>query len=800
MQSSSAQYKSAHDKSQHKSSLAGPTYVLMAVATSMLQIALYDRQGFVSHEWVQLGVVLGVGLIIQRIDKWSNPKAGNAIATLSFMVIAGMPFLTDAFSRTYSLFGIPFEIQMVLCLRNLMICLGLGNRDSRSLLFASLASGFLTLFSFLWLMNRWTIALVFVYAVVGMWWLMGIYWDRLSGCFVSRSERRIPWKPVLGAALLGVIVLLASLPFATGSNYTTAIRGLLPSSGGTGRQDEFAFGGVGDGPQMVSAKENASGFGPIESELFLESKMPSLYDAINEFSDAVPKPKKKGRQRAIPLAPSQMQENHQRRGITQRAGREFSAIRRQKQETPKVKDLRSRALLQVVGRVPVHLGMYAYDTWDGRSLTSSDSAHGGQLTLDRDAFNNKSWAKLVGVNADECLSYQDQHELRILNLKTDRIPAPPNVSGVNIDKIHTEKFFRMSPDGMLALDMDRIPQLTVMHVQSLQRRGTHPPRLALTESHTPLFSDSLTTIAQGWTNGVEQGWPQVEAICTRLRMEYALDPKAMVPEHVEDAASHFLTESKCGPDYLFATSAVLLLRTLGYETRVVSGFYADPKNYDRQSRITSVYAKDAHFWVEILASSKNLDDMDSSQRTSNYWIAVEPSPGYEVLLAPESFWSHLLTRAALTWHAIKGNPIQTFAIGSMLILAWFAKAHLLDLLVTIWWLVVHRWGDLRYRVTSTVRLLERRAAAHGCPRAPGVPLGKWCQTVAPTPNHAEIWQEPFVDVANWAFYGGLTNSGYSNEEVVILCKQAAASGMLPSNNWRTSIALLVGKASQGEKT
>ena len=137
----------------------------------------------------------------------------------------------------------------------------------------------------------------------------------------------------------------------------------MPSSGGTRWHDEHALGGVGDGPQLVSAKEDASSFGPVESELFLESKMPSLYDVLNEFSQ--PPAKKrivKRRLRAIPLAPSQMTENHKRQSISQKAGREFEAVRkRNRRKKRKLDDQRSAALVQIVGRVPVHLGLYAYD-------------------------------------------------------------------------------------------------------------------------------------------------------------------------------------------------------------------------------------------------------------------------------------------------------------------------------------------------------------------------------------------------------------------------------------------------------
>lgn len=758
---------------QSNSALVGPTYVLITISTLILQLAIYDRQGLVLHEWVQLASVIGLGIAIRFSDTWTDKKAGKIVAALGFALIAALPFVADIAQRAYSPYGNPFEVQLILCLRNLMIGLGVRNRDARGLIFASLVSGFLTLFSLLWLMNRWTISLMFIYAVIGMWWLIGAYWDRLSGCFISRSERRIPWIPVSAAVMIGMVALLVSLPLATGKNYTTAIQGLFPSSGGTGGQDEFAFGGVGDGPQMVSAKDNASSFGPIESELFLESKMPSLYDVMNEFSNPPPRLKKRKRLRSIPLAPSQMQQNHKRKGMNKQAGREFSAVRKTKQETPSVKDLNSYALLQVIGRVPIHLGLHAYDTWDGHKLSSSQDAQELSLKLELNE-KNENWLTVGGSTPIESLTYQDQHELRITNLKTDRVPAVPNLASVHIDKLHTETLFLTAPDGMLAMPMEHIPQLTIFHVKSRQRRPSQVPQLAQQNYLTVGNDDKLAALAKNWTMGVNSGWPEVKAICDRLSQDYTLEPNAMVPEETDDAAEYFLMEAKRGPDYLFATSAALLLRTLGYETRVISGFYADPKNYDRKSKITSVFAEDAHFWIEVLATPTSIDSEEALSEDVNYWIAIDPTPGYEVLLAPESFWTQLFARAALTWHALKRNPVRALAVVVMFAVVWRWKSYLLDFCITAWWLVIHRWGDARHRVKSTILLLERRARVHGFPRAKGESLSKWSQTAVSKHPTTMNWRVAFFELANWALYGEDIPSSYSRQEVNKLCKQAVA--------------------------
>lgn len=754
-----------------ESTLTGPSRVLAAIATVMLQLALYERQGAVASDWIQLGIAILLACVI-RATSGKSDVGPRVLTSACFAILVLLPFVWDAFQRSTAHWGQPFEVQLASTLRNLMLGLAAKRADVRGHKFAALASCFLALASILWLMNRWTVALLFVYTIVGMWWLMGVYWDRLSGCFLSHTERKIPWKPLVAAGGLGVLGLFFALPFVSGRHITTALEGFLPSSGGTQWQDEHAYGGIGDGPQMVSAKDNASGFGPIESELFLESKMPSLYDCFNEFSDAPPKRKKKPFQRAIPLAPISMQQNHQRRGANQQPGREFNAIRRSKQETTKVSDLRSHALLQVAGRVPVHLGLHTYDLWDGHTLASSNSSPARALYLDTKGQDGRAWARYTDAGENDLLGHRDRHELRIINLKTNRVPSPPNSTGVHLDKLHTETFFNVTQDGMLALDWEFIPQLTVMHVESLQRSSFDKPELVSSPLSTLEASDRIVALAREWTAGVDESWRQVETICQRLRQEYVLDAKHMAPEDVDDAAAHFLFDSKRGPDYLFATSAALLIRSLGYESRVVSGFYANPEHYDRQSRLTSVYADDVHFWVEVLASAPGNGVPESSGRS--HWLAVEPSPGYDVLLAPESIWATLFTRASLTWHTLKRNPLPTLASLALCVIAWINRTVVCDLLITAWWRLHYQWGGVRHRVISTLRLLDRRAYVRGIARAKSVPIGRWKLTTANCGSDSDSWVEPFRELANWALYGDGSPLEFTALEVNSLCREAAA--------------------------
>ena len=74
--------------------------------------------------------------------------------------------------------------------------------------------------------------------------------------------------------------------------------------------------------------------------------------------------------------------------------------------------------------------------------------------------------------------------------------------------------------------------------------------------------EDISTLAEEWTRGLPRGWRQVQAIADRLRLGYELDRRAKPPEDCEFPVHHFLFESRRGPDYLFATAAAMMLRSI----------------------------------------------------------------------------------------------------------------------------------------------------------------------------------------------------------------------------------------------
>jgi protein-glutamine gamma-glutamyltransferase len=229
------------------------------------------------------------------------------------------------------------------------------------------------------------------------------------------------------------------------------------------------------------------------------------------------------------------------------------------------------------------------------------------------------------------------HGAKVINLKTNRVPAPPQFTSVHVDRLDQPDFWGWTDDGMAAMVVrEHIPQLTVLHLRSQQvdlqvlreqdfTAALRDPEAAYLQTPTPQDS-TAAKLAHEWTSGIPRGWQQVEAVVRRLREDFRLDPdKAACPES-GDVVEQFLME-RVGPAYCFATTAAVMLRHLGYPTRLVAGFYARPQRFDRLAGQTTVLAEDAHVWAEVCIDR-------------NTWLTIEPTPGYQ---AP---------REAMTWQPL----------------------------------------------------------------------------------------------------------------------------------------------------
>jgi transglutaminase-like putative cysteine protease len=675
-----------------------------------------------------LGIWLARNAAPHRWDPWVSriPIAFGA----STLLLAGV-------LRAAGWYGEPIELIMLAVFQNVVLGLAGFARRERCRRCAALSSVFLVLFATAMTSNRAAFVAAACYAIAGLWWLMGGYWDRLQETFAAASSHRC--VPARTAAILVTVLAALSIAAIVGATGTTtrALNGFMPASGGNRWNDPYARSGVGDGDNLIAARDEALSFGPVESELFLESQMPSLYDVADDLYGA-PQKASRRHDRTIAIAAQKAGEEKQHTAQASRSGREFSAVRRRVRrgsETPP--DRTAPALLYFVGRTPQHLAVERHDVFDGREWRQSGMP--GRLpTPQLDLAAAKPWIRVRRESASPLFRDEDPGALKIINLRTNRIPAPPQLAAVHIDKLDREDFFGWTDDGVFCMtDREYIPQLTVIHLRSLNvnleplraegdfadlirgspgMSGSADPALRREAEaialclRVPEASAAVQETARRWTEDTPRGWLQVEAVVARLRREFSHDESAVVPRDCPDAATHFLHAGR-GPDYLFATTAAVLLRSLGYPARLVSGFYARPERFDRNAGQTAVLKEDLHVWTEVAVGG-------------SLWIPIEPTPGFEPPPVSMTWRQRMMHVArALMIYAAR-HRLAFLAAGLAIAAIVWQRQRSSDLaLWSCWWIVCR--GSPEHRVIWTLRLLEWRARLAGRARPAHITLERW---------------------------------------------------------------------------
>ncbi len=570
----------------------------------------------------------------------------------------------------------------------------------------------------------WCNYLSVIFALLAISWLGARYWEQLTINTASTviHRKRPWWTPALA------IPLALPLLFPATAGRLIATEGWLPTSGGGTDSSPMARDGIGDGDLLVAGLDNIRSFAPIENAPFAASHDPTLYDVFDEsYNEAVFTKKK--RQKVISLAPEirALTENH-RMAQSKKGSREFSTVRRPGEATTKsISGINSDALLYVRGRLPLHLKLESFDIYDGDAW-SAEELSGTLPELTLDTIADRPWLR-VGIEpkAHDPHAETEIHSIKIINLKTNRVPTPIQLTGVSIDKINRSDFFRWEQPGIVAVDRDTIPDLTTLHVQS----RVVDVRKLTKRDHSGVFapkryrqfddgnsSDRVRALALQWTAGLPKGWPQMNAIITHLRQDYTVDKTSRATGNTGNSVAEFLFETKRGPDYLFATAAVWLLRSLDYPARFVSGFYARPDRYDPKSGLTAVLSEDVHCWAEVLV-----------QR--DYWVTLEPSPGYELLAPPMSLMEWIASFLWLAYSEATQRPLPIGILSILLLLGIIYRTRLLDVIDVVLLHTRAVWNRRQYTL-STMHTLDRRCQRTGLPRPQGTSPRYWLNHLANT--------------------------------------------------------------------
>ena len=339
----------------------------------------------------------------------------------------------------------------------------------------------------------------------------------------------------------------------------------LSTSGGTDGYDPYARGGVNDGDDEVKG-DNPRSTGLADSDQFLDSPLPTLYDLATEFYGEPFKTKE--RERSIALdSQNKATESNKRPADNQRPNREFPTGRKGPRQPREAADRAARRFSRSRAE--------PLCTCVSRPSTRSTGKSGKKLRHDRlragsrrsrTAPGCKSWSRCPSPIFAE----NELHKFKITSSLGTLIPTAPHLIRFRVGRVDETQFFGWGQDRILRMALRKTPSGIVVESESrtvdarnlaeVQFTSYYPGGVAQYSTLHPSLNPEVAALANQWADGRSSGWPQIAAVVEELRSKYVHDPSAHAPEGCDDPLAHFLLHDHRGPDYQFASAAAVLAR------------------------------------------------------------------------------------------------------------------------------------------------------------------------------------------------------------------------------------------------
>jgi len=732
-------------------------------------------------------VVVGTAFFRVRVRLLHN----SSVILPALVMVVTLSLLCEPIQRLFFEQGQPFEVLVMHSQSNLMLALVVCGFRLTFQRLAMMSAVFLTIFSCTISNARGLLPLTILFAMACVIWLVASWWETVDRRLAQADRIHRPLLWLATGLAVPLLLLLTAAGFGT-NMVTAALKGFLPSSGGTGEFDPFSRGGVNDGDALVAGNDNIKSFAPLDDAPFMDSEKPSLYDMFNDLFDEPPK-KIKDQQQAIALPPEELRHVHQKMAEAKQAGREFSLLRSEKKADGKrIQDLDTHAAFYAAGRVPAHFRMEVYEHFDGVTwypIGGHDRKSEITPWTKIKQVEDRHWLSIpLSGRGFEMHSGSDTHSLKIANLQGNVIPTPPNTVGVSIDRVDREDMYHVGSTGIVSLQRKSVPEMTPIAVASqcvvrdrLARNSLiaslhrNPDVTSVLPQH--VATERIRQLAERWTAGIPRGWAQIETIEARLRQHAVVDRDAKPAVDCESPVAEFLFDQQRGPEYLFASSAACLLRSLGYSVRMVSGFYARPANYEPRKQHTAVFARDAHFWCEVFIGADT-------------WITIEATPGYQIPGPPPTLFQRLLMAVKEAWLFAAANALLIAGLLSLIVAMFVWRRTIHERLLTWQW----RWlvgGTPRQQAVSLAALIDFRLRLARQPRPAGTTLLRWSRQANLQPVQQPL--QRLATVANSFQFSAETDPAHATgtsqvqrKELITLERQLTVQAVRPGKPIHTS--------------
>lgn len=648
-----------------------------------------------------------------RRDGWFSRSNGTSFEITPFGLWAGALLLAIPFVEGFGrvLFDVafrPLEQTTLIALVNFAFYATAMSRIHRSITTAVWISFILLISAVMLGDHTGIVPLAAAYGGFSLIWLADRHWRSTAESVGDTIVGRVPVTPIICLAL--VLAGLTAASTRLGEGMPRHWAEWSPSSGGSRWSNPAAFLGVGDGDWVVSGA-NATSTGSVDSEYYLESDRPSLYDVMIE-AYGEPRPPDQIT-RAISVSQEFLLEKRGHKAPDAGSGgRQFSLYRQTRPQHRKPDPQDMNALIFAEGRMPLHLSATVYGRFDGVNWHEPPVLPRVCAFESRD--ESSSWLWLPEARVSEVAGGTRQHDIRFNKLSAEQLALPSHVERFRLGKYTGSAVNRWARDV-----------LKWAHDGVLRPRCALPSGTTFTlVSHAldkPVLFERDDLVGCGADAGVwveipdalrasadslaanladmPRGWGQVQAVMDHLQTHCEHDHDRVLPADCEDPVHHFLHHARGGPAYQFATAAALTLRSLGYPTRVVSGFYVDRDDYVANAGHAPVHVDDAHFWIEV-------------RTVHGDWITFDPTPGFDPAWYQPTFADRTRAFASAALGGLVASPVLSLAGLFVSLGLWWKRLWVRERMLTGWCLWWPFWRSETH-IAETLRLLDLRSEICG---------------------------------------------------------------------------------------
>ncbi len=683
-------------------------------------------------EMASICILFALAVILQT---WTRSYRHSSLATN--ITIACLCLTPIAFAFIARLYGspIPFEISALTTFSAMSLSMAVANATRRVWSLSLVTSGFLVLFCASISDDQNAVLLPLLWMLICVWHLVANRWERLDLAMPESVERTWSLRPRIIIIALVVLVIGGYMIRDHVPSTKRFEFGFMPTSGGSAWSDPAARSGVGTGDDAIAAKDHAESFGAVDSDIFLESTESTLFDMFND-SLGPPKKKKNVSERRQGLNNENLIPMHEKAARSDQGTGGFSTDRLPAKKHTHAESVLSNSIVQWDGPTGIRLAMQRYDTFDGHEWSQSGNL--GKSTLTRIDIRDAAWFFDPATRARFLRSPDSVSVglLKIIGLDSQRLPVPMLTAGIHIKAIDRQDFFAITEDGCFFMPgREKVPPLTVVHVAYAELMEDEI-RDHLKAKNTSVNADMLDpattklveSLVQSATLANSAPTDKLFACVQKLRTEFKFERQG-------DGTAGSLTEflqTRRGGDHLFATTAALMARQLGFSSRLVTGFYVRPDAYEITAGHSNVMPDDVHVWAEV-----QLDD--------GRWFELEPTPGY---LPPHYQPSWLLLAQQLATAHWPFALVSTLSI----ICLFFTRRYWIDgLLSGIW--CFSGWMKPRQKIRLAVRIIETRARLAGSARPTGKSQRVWLEDLVKTDMSFTNAVKRFTDSADLLFFG-----------------------------------------------